>query len=100
VLDQLLSGQEEDEKETWLQAFQEMIGSLVVLESPLSAVSLARLLQVPQEEIQCQLDSLYSVLSVPDSNDAPVHLLHLYSTLRGLQREAFHLQERCLGGLP
>ncbi|RYO48185.1 hypothetical protein AA0116_g12702 [Alternaria tenuissima] len=46
-------GQEEDERETWLQAFREVVGSVVVLESPRSAVSLARLLQVPQEEIQC-----------------------------------------------
>jgi hypothetical protein len=77
VLDQLLSEQEEDEKETWLQAFREVVGSVVVLESPLSAVSLARLLQVSQEEIQCRLDSLHSVLSVPDSKDTPVRLLHL-----------------------
>ncbi|KAF5851816.1 hypothetical protein GGP41_000555 [Bipolaris sorokiniana] len=77
VLDQLLSEQEEDEKETWLQAFREVVGSIVVLESPLSAVSLARLLQVPQEEIQCRLDSLHSILSVPNSEDAPIHLLHL-----------------------
>ncbi|EDU43562.1 vegetative incompatibility protein HET-E-1 [Pyrenophora tritici-repentis Pt-1C-BFP] len=77
VLDQLLCEQEEDEKETWLQAFREVVGSVVVLESPLSTVSLARLLQVPREEIQCRLDSLHSVLSVPDSEDAPVRLLHL-----------------------
>jgi hypothetical protein len=77
VLDQLLSEQEEDEKEPWLQAFQEVVGSIVVLQSPLSSASLARLLQVPQEEIQCRLDSLHSVLSVPDNKDAPVRLLHL-----------------------
>jgi hypothetical protein len=77
VLDQLLSDQEEDEKETWLQAFRDVVGSIVVLKSPLSAVSLARLLQVPQEEIQCRLDSLHSVLSIPDSRNAPVRLLHL-----------------------
>ncbi|ENH99076.1 hypothetical protein COCC4DRAFT_66819 [Bipolaris maydis ATCC 48331] len=77
VLDQLLSEQEEDEKETWLQDFREIVGSIVVLESPLSAISLARLLQVPQEEIQCRLDPLYSVLSVPDNKDAPIRLLHL-----------------------
>ncbi|EOA90843.1 uncharacterized protein SETTUDRAFT_102068 [Exserohilum turcica Et28A] len=77
VLDQLLSEQEEDEKETWLQAFREVVGSIVVLESPLSAISLARLLQVPQEEIQCRLDPLHSVLSVPDNKDAPIRLLHL-----------------------
>ncbi|PZD28391.1 WD40 repeat protein [Pyrenophora tritici-repentis] len=77
VLDQLLSEQEEDEKEAWLQAFREVVGSVVVLQSPLSAVSLAQLLQVPKEEIQCRLDSLHSVLSVPNGEDAPVRLLHL-----------------------
>ncbi|KAH5436513.1 hypothetical protein HBI47_072820 [Parastagonospora nodorum] len=77
VLDQLFSEQEEDERETWLQAFREVVGSIVVLERPLSAVSLGRLLQVPQQEIQCRLDSLHSVLSVPSNKDAPVRLLHL-----------------------
>jgi hypothetical protein len=77
VLDQLPSEQEEDDRETWLQAFREVVGSIVVLERPLSAVSLGRLLQVPQEEIQCRLDSLHSVLSVPNNKDAPVRLLHL-----------------------
>jgi Mrp family chromosome partitioning ATPase len=77
VLDQLLVEQEEDEKETWLHAFQELVGSIVVLESPLSIISLACLLQVPQEEVKCRLDSLHSVLSVPDSEDVPIRLLHL-----------------------
>ncbi|RYN15588.1 hypothetical protein AA0115_g12965 [Alternaria tenuissima] len=77
MLDQLLSKQEEDEKEAWLQAFQEVVSSVVLLESPLSAVSLAQLLQVSQEEIQCRLNSLHSVLSVPNSKDVPIRLLHL-----------------------
>ncbi|KAH8701386.1 WD40-repeat-containing domain protein, partial [Phaeosphaeriaceae sp. PMI808] len=51
--------------------------SIVVLESPLSIISLACLLQVPQEEVKCQLDSLHSVLSVPNSEDVPIRLLHL-----------------------
>jgi hypothetical protein len=77
VLNQLLSEQEDDERDMWLQAFREVVGSIVVLESPLSAVSLARLLQIPQDEIRCRLDSLHSVLSVPNNKDAPVRLLHL-----------------------
>jgi hypothetical protein len=77
VLDQLLSEQEEDEMETWLQAFREIIGSIVVLESPLSITSLACLLQLSREEVKCRLDSLHSVLSVPNSEDVPVRLLHL-----------------------
>jgi type II secretory pathway predicted ATPase ExeA len=77
ILDQLLVEQEDDDKEEWLQGFRNVVGSIVVLESPLSIASLACLLQVPQEEIKCRLDSLHSVLSVPDSENVPVRLLHL-----------------------
>jgi hypothetical protein len=77
VLDQLLIEQEEDDKDMWLQAFQELVGSIVVLESPLSVVSLACLLQIPQTQVECRLDSLHSVLSVPNNRDVPIRLLHL-----------------------
>ncbi|KAF1957653.1 hypothetical protein CC80DRAFT_471085 [Byssothecium circinans] len=77
VLDQLLDAQENDQKDEWLLVFRDVIGSIVVLESPLSIISLTCLLQVPQDEIKCRLDSLHSVLSVPDSEDVPIRLLHL-----------------------
>jgi hypothetical protein len=77
ILEQLLVEQEEDEKEAWLQAFRKLVGSIVVLESPLSIASLANLLQLPQGEVECRLDALHSVLSVPDDQDTPVRLLHL-----------------------
>jgi hypothetical protein len=77
VIDQLLADQEDDDKETWLQEFRNIVGSIVVLESPLSITSLARLLQVSQEDIKCRLDSLHSILSVPDSENIPIRLLHL-----------------------
>jgi hypothetical protein len=77
VLEQLLVEQEEDEKDAWLRVFRNIVGSIVVLESPLSTASLARLLQVPQKKIQYRLDALHSVLSIPDSDKAPVRLLHL-----------------------
>ncbi|KAF2731741.1 hypothetical protein EJ04DRAFT_514396 [Polyplosphaeria fusca] len=77
ILEQLLAEQEEDEKEAWLQAFWKLVGSIVVLESPLSVASLSRLLQVPQKEIACRLDALHSVLNVPDNQYTPIRLLHL-----------------------
>jgi len=77
ILEQLLVEQDEDEKEAWLHAFRKVVGSIVVLESPLSIKSLANLLQVPKKEVECRLDALHSVLSVPDNKDAPVRLLHL-----------------------
>jgi hypothetical protein len=77
VLDQLLNEQEDEDKETWLQAFQGLVGSIVILQNPLSVASLAGLLRIPQKQIKCRLDSLQSVLSIPDSVDDPVRLLHL-----------------------
>jgi hypothetical protein len=77
VLDQVLSEQEGDEKQTWLKAFRDIIGSIVVLESPLSITSLACLLQLSREEVKCRLDSLHSVLSVPNDKDVSVRPLHL-----------------------
>jgi hypothetical protein len=77
VLDQLLVEQEERDKDDWLHAFRELVGSIVILESPLSAGPLARLLQIPRKQLERRLDALHSVLSVPDSEDIPIRLLHL-----------------------
>jgi hypothetical protein len=77
ILEQLLVEQEEDKKEAWLQAFCNLVGSIVILENPLSIASLSHFLKVPQEEVTCQLDALHSVLRVPSSQDVPVRLLHL-----------------------
>jgi hypothetical protein len=68
---------EPSHKEPWLQAFREIVGSIVILESPLSVVSLAHLLQVPQTQVQHWLKGLHSVLSITSREDAPVRLLHL-----------------------
>jgi hypothetical protein len=76
VLEQLLNEQKDDEEE-WLTDFRDVVGSIVVLESPLSITSLACLLQLSREEVRCQLDSLHAVLSVPNNEDTPVRLLHL-----------------------
>jgi Mrp family chromosome partitioning ATPase len=77
VLDQLLAEQEERDKEDWLHAFRGLVGSIVVLESPLSIGPLARLLQLPQKQVERQLDALHSILSVPDNEDVPIRVLHL-----------------------
>ncbi|KNG47044.1 vegetative incompatibility protein het-e-1 [Stemphylium lycopersici] len=77
VLDQLLVEQEERDREDWLHAFRGLVGSVVILASPLPLSSLSRLLQVPQKQVERRLDALHSVLSIPDSEDIPIRLLHL-----------------------
>jgi hypothetical protein len=77
ILNSLFTTQYSKEKVKLSIEFQEIVGSIVVLESPLSINSLARLLGKPKDDISCRLDSLHSVLSIPDREDVPVRLLHL-----------------------
>ncbi|KAF1828915.1 hypothetical protein BDW02DRAFT_584119 [Decorospora gaudefroyi] len=77
VLDQLLGEQEERDREDWLQVFRGLVGSIVILESPLSIGSLARLLQVSRKQVKRRLDALHSVLSIPNGGLVPIRILHL-----------------------
>jgi len=71
VLDQLSQGPTE------MDLFRQVVGSIVLLESPLSAASLARLLGEDIGLIEGQLELLHSVLSIPSCPDMPVRLFHL-----------------------
>jgi hypothetical protein len=77
ILLPLFATEYEKEKRKLSREFQEIVGSIVNLESPLPIASLARLLGKPKDDICCRLDSLHSVLSIPNRDDVPVRLLHL-----------------------
>ena len=77
ILNQLFDDEDKEDKERWASEFREIVGSIVVLESPLSIISLTHLLDIPKDDISCRLDSLHSVLSIPDNEDIPVRPLHL-----------------------
>ena len=77
ILNQLFDDKDEVDKERRTSEFRELVGSIVVLKSPLSIVSLAHLLNIPKEDISCRLDLLHSVLSIPVDEDMPIRLLHL-----------------------
>jgi hypothetical protein len=77
ILDQLLAGQDDGEKERLAREFREVVGAIVILVYPLSTVSLASLLDIPKEDVNCRLDLLHSVLSIPTNENTPVRLLHL-----------------------
>ncbi|KAJ5930705.1 hypothetical protein N7466_006198 [Penicillium verhagenii] len=76
VLRQLIQDDEEQTKEA-LKEFQEIIGVIILLATPLSVNSLALLLQMPIQEIKDHLVFLHSVLFVPDNTNTPVRILHL-----------------------
>ena len=77
VLDQLLVGVTNSERKGLVEEFQQVIGSIVILASPLSATSLDRLLGVPKGTVDSRTDLLHSVLSIPSRPDHPIRLLHL-----------------------
>jgi nucleoside phosphorylase len=77
ILNELFNEEDEEEREERGCEFREIVGSIVLLETPLSVASLAHLLHLPKDAIRCQLDSLHSILSIPECNDLPVRLLHL-----------------------
>jgi hypothetical protein len=77
VLDQLLIGVTNSERRGLLEDFQQVVGSIVILASPLSATSLDRLLGVPEGTVDSRTDLLHSVLSIPSRPDHPIRLLHL-----------------------
>jgi len=77
VLNQLVRNRSSRKNAEILEEFRHIVGSIVILASPLSTCSLARFLRVSKETIDDKLDLLHSVLSVPSLSDAPVRLLHL-----------------------
>jgi hypothetical protein len=55
---------------------RQILGSIVILFSPLSTHSLSTLLRVTKEDINQTLDDLHSVLDVPKDQTQPLRLHH------------------------
>ncbi len=66
----------EEEKEIVYEMFRKILGSIVLLFSSLSAVSLATLINLPEEELRQTLKNLHSILDVPAEQARPVRLHH------------------------
>jgi hypothetical protein len=67
VLEHSISPDYMDEEKTELYAMlRHMLGSIVVLLSPLSAHFLSRLLHVPKEDVDQTLEDLHAILDIPE----------------------------------
>ncbi|KAH6883479.1 WD domain-containing protein, partial [Thelonectria olida] len=77
VLDKLMVGLSTKERGKVLRQFRTIVGSIIILASPLSTVALAQILAVAQGTVDSQMSMLHSVLSIPQSAESPVRLLHL-----------------------
>ncbi|KAJ5814286.1 NACHT and WD40 domain protein [Penicillium pulvis] len=76
ILDRLIKGQSEKQIKKMAKEFQQVVGAIVTLESPLSINSLSKLLELPKGRISLRLDPLHSVLNVPDDQNMAVRLFH------------------------
>jgi hypothetical protein len=77
ALDQMLLGLKGSARSNAIQEFKKVVGSIVVLASPLSAASLGHLLGIFTEDVESRLDLLHSVLNIPSDSNAPIRLFHL-----------------------
>ena len=66
----------EEEKEIVYRMLREILGSIVCLFSPLSADSLATLINLSGEDLRQTLENLHSILDVPAERARPVRLHH------------------------
>ncbi|KAF5592362.1 heterokaryon incompatibility protein het-E-1 [Fusarium pseudocircinatum] len=76
VLSLILSGAPDDDQDEVKESFVDIIGSLVLLATPLSTIPLANLLGVDAWSISSQVDPLRCVIDVPE-DDSPLQLFHL-----------------------
>jgi hypothetical protein len=64
------------ERKKWCKRLRQTLGAIVLLFSPLSAFSLASLLNIQRENIIQALDDLYSILDIPKESFRPLCLHH------------------------
>lgn len=77
VLNRLLVNQGDKERKQIISEFQQVVGTIVTLKAPLSALVLSRLIDIRKGRISSRLNALHSVLSVPENEFSPVRLFHL-----------------------
>ncbi|KAI8668613.1 NACHT domain-containing protein [Fusarium keratoplasticum] len=77
ALSPIVAGRSSRDKDYILQQFRAIIGPLILLQTPLSIGCLGRLLDIPHNLIDQTLDSLHSVLNIPNIPGGVVRLFHL-----------------------
>ncbi|KAJ5225252.1 hypothetical protein N7468_006477 [Penicillium chermesinum] len=80
VLNRILWGVSGEHRQQVIEDFQQIVGTIIILETPLSVSSLSRLLNTPSmtvRHIYFRLGQLHSVLRVPKDVNSPLRLFHL-----------------------
>jgi hypothetical protein len=66
----------DEEKQEYCSMLRHILGSVAVLFSLLSALSLSELLHIPKEDIGQVLEDVHAILDIPKETDQPLRLHH------------------------
>ncbi|OJD19429.1 hypothetical protein AJ78_00603 [Emergomyces pasteurianus Ep9510] len=77
ILEHGLSGGSDEDNEEMKSLFKQIVGSIVVLFEGLPKSALTSILDLPSSDIIEVLESLHSVLDIPDDESSPIQLFHL-----------------------
>ncbi|KAE8132176.1 hypothetical protein BDV38DRAFT_288020 [Aspergillus pseudotamarii] len=77
VLNQLVAAKNKKDYTALLQEFQDIIGVIILLATPLSVIALAQLTGKSKDAISNRLNRFHAVLNVPNYPEGPVRILHL-----------------------
>ncbi|KAJ5141799.1 NACHT and WD40 domain protein [Penicillium atrosanguineum] len=77
VLNRIINNQDGKRRMQLIQEFREVVGTIVMLESPLSMTSLSRLIGISERMIDLRLNSLHSVIRIPEDKTKPMRPFHL-----------------------
>ncbi|KAF5706586.1 vegetative incompatibility het-E-1 [Fusarium mundagurra] len=76
-LEQQLGGLSKREEKDVIDDFQQIVGTIILLEVPLTVSALSKLIDVPEKSIYHRLEVLRPVLNYPETAESPIRLLHL-----------------------
>lgn len=77
VLNRVLVNQSGQEKLDLIQDYRKILGTVVMLESPLSVSAISKLLDLPERLINRRLRTFQSVIYIPEDKRLPVTTFHL-----------------------
>ena len=76
VLKSSIQNYTKHERKKWYKLLRKATGAIILLFSPLSASSLAKLLDIREQDIVQTLNDLHSILNVPENPTHPIRLHH------------------------
>ncbi|KAL4820332.1 WD domain protein [Aspergillus spinulosporus] len=77
VFSRLLASYQEERRDRPATEIQQLVGIIILLETPLSAIALAKLMNIELSSIRVKLSPLHSVLNIPNDEAIPVRPFHL-----------------------